>query len=114
VGDSRGSRRPNRLAVDAYYPKHKLVIEFNERQHDEAVKFFDKPDRITASGVHRGEQRKIYDNRRAELLPKNGIKLIVLRYDQFLHNSNRKLRRIPTDDLQTIRDILQNLQIKID
>src|SRR5262245_55172490 len=59
LGDpGRRGARP-RLPVDAYYPALNLVIEYNERQHSEAVKFFDR--RIVASGITRGEQRKLYD-----------------------------------------------------
>ena len=57
LGDS-GTRLP----VDAYYSSLKLVIEYYERQHTESVKLFDK--RMTVSGVNRGEQRRIYDERR--------------------------------------------------
>src|SRR5258708_19811991 len=41
------------LAVDAFYPELKLVIEYHERQHSEAVKFFHR--RITPRrGLPRG------------------------------------------------------------
>lgn len=72
-----------RLPVDAYYPKLNLVIEFRERQHTEEVKFFDR--KQTVSGIGRGEQRKLYDQRRRDILPKHGIKLIELGYDDFEH-----------------------------
>jgi len=65
-----------KLPVDAYYPSLNLVVEFKERQHTEEVKFFDRSQ--TVSGVGRGEQRKIYDQRRKEVLPKQGITDILL------------------------------------
>src|SRR6516165_8412984 len=65
-----------RLPVDAYYPELKLVIEYREIQHDEPHKFFDR--RFTVSGVHRGEQRALYDQRRRDVLPKHGITLVEL------------------------------------
>ena len=65
-----------RLPVDAYYPTLNLVIEFRERQHTEAVRFFDR--RQTVSGVGRGGQRKIYDQRRRDLLPKHGMRLVEI------------------------------------
>ncbi len=71
VGDSG-----RKLPVDAYYPALDLVIEYHERQHTEAVDFFDKPDKLTVSGVSRGEQRKLYDQRRRDVLPENGITLV--------------------------------------
>jgi hypothetical protein len=72
--DLRGNRRP--LPVDGFYPELRLVVEYHERQHKERVGFFD--DKPTVSGVPRGEQRRRYDARRRELLPLNGITLIVL------------------------------------
>lgn len=56
-----------KLPVDAFYERLNLVVEYCEKQHTEAVGFFDK--RITASGISRGEQRKKYDERRRVLLP---------------------------------------------
>ena len=47
----RNGRKAATLPVDAYYPRHGFVVEYWERQHDQAVAFFDKPDRPTASGV---------------------------------------------------------------
>jgi hypothetical protein len=60
-----------KLPVDAYYQTLNIVVEFMERQHTEQVKFFDR--RQTVSGVGRGEQRKLYDQRRREVVPQNGI-----------------------------------------
>jgi hypothetical protein len=56
-----------KLPVDIYYPSLNLVIEYRETQHTNSVKHFDKPDVMTVSGVHRGEQRKIYDQRRRDI-----------------------------------------------
>jgi hypothetical protein len=69
------------LPVDAFYPDRRLVIEYHEVQHTSAVPMMDK--RITASGVSRGEQRKLYDERRRKLLPEHGMSLVVLDYMMF-------------------------------
>lgn len=95
-----------KLPVDAYYPTLKLVVEFRERQHTEDVKFFDR--RQTGSGVGRGEQRKLYDQRRRELLPKNGIQLLEIGYDDFEHSSKKKLFKNREADLKVIREKLKN------
>lgn len=71
-----GRRRP--LPVDAYWPMLGLVVEFHERQHTEAIAHFDKPDRLTVSGVHRGVQRRIYDDRRRDLIPQHGLRLVII------------------------------------
>lgn len=90
-----------RLPVDIYYPTLTLVIEYREKQHTEEVKFFDK--RITASGITRGEQRKKYDALRRKLLPKNGIKLIELGYDDFEHTGAKRLVRNIENDLYIVK-----------
>ncbi len=89
-----------KLPVDAYYPSLNLVVEFKEKQHTEEVKFFDK--RQTISGVGRGEQRKLYDQRRRDILPKHGIKLIELDYSDFEYTRGKKLVRIKEEDLKVI------------
>jgi hypothetical protein len=35
------------------------VVEYREPQHDRRVAHFDKPERVTVSGVHRGIQRAL-------------------------------------------------------
>jgi hypothetical protein len=77
LGDP-GRRGRAQLPVDAFYPDLNLVIEYRERQHFESVRHFDKPWKMTVSGVHRGEQRMRYDERRREVLPKHGISLVEL------------------------------------
>ncbi|MFN8296707.1 MAG: hypothetical protein U0T69_10960 [Chitinophagales bacterium] len=89
-----------KLPVDAWYSTLNVVIEFRERQHTEEVKFFDK--RQTVSGVGRGEQRKLYDQKRRDLLPQYGIKLIELDYSDFEHTRGKKLLRNKTEDLKVI------------
>lgn len=76
-------------------------MEYNERQHTESVALFDK--KKTISGVSRGEQRKIYDKRRAEVLPKHGIRLIVISYDDFECDGKKKIKRKREHDLEVIR-----------
>lgn len=89
-----------RLPVDVYYPSLDLVIEYRERQHTEEVKFFDK--RVTSSGISRGEQRKLYDERRRIEIPKNKLVLIEFDYSEFAHNTNKRLLRNLEDDTQII------------
>lgn len=98
LGDSG---RP--LPVDAYYVSHNLVIEYNEQQHTKPVQHFDKPDRLTVSGVHRGEQRKIYDKRKREVLPQHGITVIDIPYTAFNCNGSGKILRNRISDLQIVK-----------
>lgn len=95
LGDPNARGRCARLPVDAYYPELQLVIEYHERQHTETVAFFDQ--RTTLSGVGRGEQRRLYDQRRRDLLPENGIALVELGYGDFEHKADRRLARTAHD-----------------
>ena len=99
---------PTRLPVDAYYDELKLVVEYYELQHTESVDFFDKPDKLTVSGVSRGEQRKIYDQRRREVLPQHGISLVIFNYSDFAYDASKAKRLIRNhdDDIKVIREKL--------
>lgn len=90
------------LPVDAYYPELKMVVEYYESQHTQATPFFDN--KQTVSGVSRGEQRRIYDQRRKEVLPEQGIKLIIISYTDF--GTSKHLNRNYVHDLRVIKDIL--------
>ncbi len=89
-----------------YYENLNLVIEYQEYQHYESVPFFDKPGKLTISGVSRKEQRRLYDNRRKELLPLNGIKLVEISYLRFEYNSSNQIIRNLWNDVSIVRSIL--------
>ena len=107
LGDTNLQGTATRLPVDGYYEQLKLAIEYRERQHTEAVNFFDKPDRLTISGVHRGEQRKIYDERRRDVIPKHGIALIEFSYSDFKHDRQKRIIRDQKQDVEIVRKKLQ-------
>lgn len=92
-----------RLPVDAYYPDLNLVVEYYESQHTEEVEFFNR--RMTVSGVGRGEQRKIYDERRRTELPKHGINVVIISYSDF--GASKKLLRNHDSDLAVVKAILK-------
>lgn len=95
LGDSNPSGRRSFLPVDAYYHDLRLVIEYHERQHTQRVELFD--DRLTVSGVPRGEQRRRYDEYRRTLLPKHGYGLVIFDYSEFDHSSGGRLVRSGRD-----------------
>lgn len=101
LGDSGRS-----LPVDAYYEGLKLVVEYCERQHSEPVPFFDR--RMTVSGVGRGEQRRIYDERRKEILPLHDICLISILYSDFEYDSKKRIVRNYEHDKQIVRKKLED------
>lgn len=106
LGDPGKSGRRAALAVDAYYPTLNLVIEFNEVQHRKAIAHFDKPHRLTVSGVHRGEQRRLYDQRRASVLPEHGLRLLVISSDLLRPGPKRRLARDRDFDREVIACLL--------
>ena len=108
LGDPNSNGFWAKLPVDAYYQELSLVVEYRERQHTESVNFFDKPNKLTVSGVHRGEQRKIYDQRRDELMPKNGIELIKISYYDFKYDNRKRILRNEKEDIKTIKKLIKN------
>lgn len=104
-GDPGKGRRGHPLPVDAYYERLNLVIEYCERQHYEPVDFFDR--RRTVGGVSRGEQRRIYDQRRRIKLPENDIEVVELDYRKFKRDARGKIVRDAVHDKVLLRRILQ-------
>jgi len=92
-----------RLPVDAYYEDLNLVVEYYERQHSEPIPYWDK--KMTASGVTRQEQRKIYDERRKIILPQHGIKLVVINYFDF--GTSKRILRNKAYDIKVVRNMLK-------
>lgn len=68
--------RGSTLLVDGYWPDLKLVVEFQEEQHSQPSTLFDR--RQTVSGVGRGVQRRLFDERKRSLIPEHGLRFIVI------------------------------------
>lgn len=107
LGDANAQGKKAKLPVDSYYPELNWVIEYKEQQHTKSNNHFDKPDLFTVSGVHRGEQRKIYDQRRLEVLPKHGIKVIEISYSDFKFDGKDKIVRDYERDLEIVKKLLR-------
>lgn len=107
LGDANANGVCSKLPVDVYYPELNLVIEYKEKQHSKANKHFDKPDVMTVSGVHRGEQRRIYDQRRLEVLPKHDIQVVEISYLDFEFDRKDKILRDDVRDLERVRAFLK-------
>ncbi len=104
VGDpsiTNGKVKP--LPVDGYWADLGIVVEYHERQHTESVPFFD--DKMTASGHRRGDQRRIYDARKAKLIPEHQLKLVIIDFKDF-SNKRGKIVRKPAEDLKIVETIL--------
>ncbi|BDH59762.1 hypothetical protein [Tsukamurella sp. PLM1] len=103
-GDPSPARpRGAKLPVDGYWPDLGLVVEFQEEQHSQPSPFFDR--RRTVSGVGRGEQRRIYDERKRALIPQHGLRLVVIEKAAFVVKSRRIVRDC-AEDLAVVRDHL--------
>lgn len=94
IGDSG-----RKLPVDAYYKELNLVIEYCESQHTISTPFFDN--KKTISGVSRGVQRRLYDERRRIELPRHGINLVSIHYDDF--GTTKRLKRNHDSDIEIVR-----------
>ena len=88
-----------------------MVVEYRERQHDEPIAHFDKPDVMTVSGVHRGEQRRLYDERRDTLVPSHGLTLLIVKPSQLDADSRGRLRRHPEFDRRALLALLRSADI---
>lgn len=100
---SRARPLGTKLPVDGYWPSLGLVVEFQEEQHSQPSPFFDR--RQTVSGVGRGEQRRLYDARKRELVPQHSLRLVVIEKSTFLVRSKR-IARDRVADLDVVREHL--------
>lgn len=100
------SARPHgtKLPVDAFWPELGLVVEFQEEQHSQPSPFFDR--RQTVSGVGRGEQRRLYDERKRTVIPQQGLRLVVIEKSAFVVRSKRIVRDY-IRDLATVQRFLE-------
>ena len=98
-----GKRRP--LPVDGYFPRHKLIVEYWEKQHSNPVPIMDEA--MTISGVSRGHQRRLYDERRRTWARANGLRLVVLDYRGFETDRQGRLRRNVEADRQAVAAALR-------
>jgi diadenosine tetraphosphate (Ap4A) HIT family hydrolase len=98
-----GKRRP--LPVDGYYPRHRLIVEYWEKQHSAPVAIMDEG--MTVSGVSRGHQRRLYDQRRQQWADSNNHQLVILDHRGFVTDKQGRLRRDPPRDRQIVADALR-------
>jgi hypothetical protein len=102
-----------KLPVDGYYEALNLVVEYLETQHSSGISFFDKTDRMTVSGVHRGQQRRIYDQRRRETLKREAIVLVEIAHTDLIVGRLGKLARDRDRDKAIIRRALEAAGVRL-
>jgi hypothetical protein len=64
---------------------------------------------MTISGVHRGIQRALYDARRDERIPANGLHLVVIRPSDLDATRRGRLRRSSASDFEAIKNLLAEM-----
>ena len=83
LGDvSEKTGRRVRLPFDAAWPDRRLIVEVDENQHREAVVFWDKPDVLTVSGIPRGRQRALYDERKRSAARAAGFTVVEIPWER--------------------------------
>lgn len=102
----------HKLPVDAYYPELNIVVEYRERQHTESVPHFDKPNKMTVSGMNRSDQRKKYDQLRRDILPQHGITLIEISYLDFKYNNQKRIIRNRQSDFKIVNMIIDRFHLR--
>jgi hypothetical protein len=105
VGDPGKDGKPRPLPVDGYFPRHKLIVEYWETQHSAPIAIMDEG--MTISGVSRGHQRRLYDQRRQAWASANGLKLVILDHRGFETGAQGRLERNPTRDRQIVAAALR-------
>jgi hypothetical protein len=107
LGDlHKDGKTRTQLPVHAYYENLKLVVQYLEMQLPESNEGIEKTNNQSITGISRSEQRKIYDKRRAEILPENGITFIELAYTAFTCDSSYKIVRNVMTDLEIVKTTL--------
>lgn len=105
MGDPGTDGKCRPLPVDGYFPRHRLVVEYWEKQHSAPVPIMDQG--MSASGVSRGHQRRLYDQRRDAWTQAQGLRLVILDYRGFEANPSGRLQRNSARDRQVVAQALR-------
>lgn len=95
------------LPFDAYWEHRQLIVEVDEDQHSKSTPFFDHVGEVTVSGVDRGIQRKLYDQRKRQAARANGFTLLEIPWSR-RKKSNRDA------DMESLRELLINARVRVD
>lgn len=117
LGDlHKNGKKQTMLPVDAYYEELQLVVEYKEIQNFRPVAGFnkdkdkdeDEEDEESTKTVSREELRRIYDERRAKVLPENDISMVVISYSDFEYDDKNKIIRNKESDLKIVQKALKD------
>lgn len=105
------------LPVDAYYEELQLVVEYKEIQNFRPIASRDKvevedeeEEDENKKTLSREEQRRIYDERRAKVLPENEIAMVVISYSDFANDDSNKIVRKEESDLKIVEEALKDFR----
>lgn len=105
LGDPGKDGKCRPLPVDGFFPRHRLIVEYWEAQHSAPVPIMDEG--MTISGVSRGHQRRLYDQRRQTWANANNLRLVVLDQRGFETNKQGRLLREPVRDRRIVANALR-------
>jgi len=109
LGDfHRDKKSRTKLPVDGFYEKLNLVIEYHEKQHAEEAGDSDQPAIKTVSGVSRDEQRKIYNQRRRDVLERKNINLVEVNFYAFENDNEMNIIRNKEKDTEILQSLLKD------
>ncbi|WP_372754973.1 hypothetical protein [Labilibaculum sp.] len=109
LGDlHKNGKKQTKLPVDAYYEELQLVVEYKEIQNFRPrANFNQEEEEENTKAISREEQRRIYDERRAKVLPENDISLVVISYSDFDYDEQNKIIRNEDSDLKIVQKALK-------
>jgi hypothetical protein len=96
------------LPFDAVWESRRLIVEVDEDQHRLEVLIMDKPDVLTVSGVHRGEQRRIYAIRKRAAARDQGYLVLEIPWER----RPPPERRDREADRRLLEDLLRQIGIE--
>ena len=105
IGDPDRTGRQRPLPVDGYFRRHRLLVEYWEKQHSAPIAIMDEGQSV--SGVSRGHQRRLYDARRQHWAEANGLRFVILDYRGFDTDEHGRLRRDPVRDRRIVAEALR-------
>lgn len=105
LGDPGKDGRRSPLPVDGFFPRHRLIVEYWEKQHSAPVPIMDEG--MTVSGVSRGHQRRLYDTRRQAWAEANNMRFVILDYRGFETDPQGRIQRELARDRQIVADALR-------
>jgi hypothetical protein len=110
LGDARGKTgRRVALPFDAVWPGLRLMAEADEDQRWRALPHFDKPNRLTVSGVDQGAQRRMYDLRKRTTARNARYTVVEIPWERHPPPNQRN----PYHDRERLRRIVQHAGVPL-